>query len=141
MTSWEILARLWRLQRAVFADAAPCRERHGLAPAALFVLAHVQARPAPSQLARTLGLPLPTMSHILRRLERQGLIRRQADPQDLRRFRLSLTDAGLAALAAARDCAGRALEARLARLSARERDELARLLDVMLTDDEEVRRG
>lgn len=133
-SAWDILARLWRLQRAVFRDAAPCLERHGLQPVAVLVLSRLGEGVTPSQLARALGVAAPTVSHILRRLEREGLVRREVDPRDLRRFRFSPTETGLFALAAAQECAGRALQARLERLDEEERRQLARLLDAMLDD-------
>lgn len=134
VTGWEILQRLWQLHRAVLRDAAPHLQAHGVPPVAVFVLARVAEHPSPSALARALGLPRPTLSHLLRRLERRGWVRREPDPADLRRFRLSLTEAGRAALAAARAALGQALEARLRRLAAGQRQELARLLDALLAD-------
>ena len=136
MNGWEILQHTGRLHRAVLRDAAPCLDRHGLFRMAPFVLAKVRARETPSAMAAALGLPLPTLSHILRRLEEQGWVFRQPDPADLRRFRFSLTASGERALRAARECLSAAMERYVARLDPRERDELLRLLSRMLEEDE-----
>jgi DNA-binding MarR family transcriptional regulator len=45
-------------------------------------------------LAKLLYVHPSTLSGILKRLQRQGLVRRRLDPRDARRFLLSLTDKG-----------------------------------------------
>ncbi|MFP4107207.1 MAG: MarR family winged helix-turn-helix transcriptional regulator, partial [Phycisphaerae bacterium] len=52
----------------------------------------------PSNLAEKQGVSRPTMTGLLERLERDGLIERVADPQDGRRFAAKLTRAGVAKL-------------------------------------------
>lgn len=135
MSGWEILQHIWRLQNAVFRDAAPCLERHGLFRMAPFVLAMVKAWATPSAIAAALGLPLPTLSHVLRRLEEEGWVSRRTDPADRRRYRFSLTASGERVLDAARGCLSAAMEGYVARLDERERDELLRLLGKMLDED------
>lgn len=135
MTGWEILQQIWRLQRAVSRDACPCLERQGLFRMAPFVLAMVKAHRTPSQVAAALGVPPPTLSHVLKRLEQDGLVCRQTCPSDRRRFQFSLTPSGQRALEAARDCMARAMETYIARLDEQERAELARLLGKMLGDE------
>ena len=64
------------------------------------LLAHV-ADPegtSPAALARHLGIAPSTLSAALARLERQGLLRLDADSRDARRRRIRLTDAGRAAV-------------------------------------------
>lgn len=135
MSGEELLSRLWKLHRAVLRDAAPCLHRQGVVPAAFFALAKVAERPHPSALAEALGLPRPSVSRLLRRLERLGWLRREADPADLRRYRLYLTEEGRRALEAARRCLAQALETRLARLTPGEREQLGRLLSVLLSEE------
>lgn len=60
------------------------------------VLAHL-AGPVPrtlSDLAAAMGVTLPTMSLLIERLVRGGLVLRERDPGDGRRVMLRLTDAG-----------------------------------------------
>ncbi|GAB6875384.1 MarR family winged helix-turn-helix transcriptional regulator [Thermaerobacter litoralis] len=128
MNGWEILQHIWRLQQVVLREASPCLERHGLFRMAPFALAMVRRCGTPSGVAAALGLPAPTVSHILRRLEAEGWVTRQVDPDDLRRHRLALTPSGLEALRAARSCLEAAMEGRLEALTPPEREQLARLL-------------
>ena len=135
MNGWEILQHIWRLQQVVFREAAPCLERHGLFRMAPFALAMVKACSTPSAIAAALGLPPPTVSHILRRLEEEGWVSRQVDPDDLRRYRFSLTEAGWEALQAAHRCLSQVMERHLARLDAGEQGELVRLLAKLRGED------
>ncbi|WP_242823295.1 MarR family winged helix-turn-helix transcriptional regulator [Thermaerobacter subterraneus] len=128
MNGWEILQHIWRLQQVVLREATPCLERHGLFRMASFALAMVRRCGTPSGVASAMGVPAPTASHILRRLEAEGWVRRQVDPQDLRRYRLALTPEGQEALRAARACLEEAVNRRLEGLAPEERDLLARLL-------------
>lgn len=128
MNGWEILHHIWRLQQVVLREASPCLERHSLFRMAPFALAMVRRCGTPSGVAAALGVPAPTVSHILRRLEAGGWVTRQVDPDDLRRYRLALTPAGQEALRAARACLEAALDRRLEGLAPEDRDLLARLL-------------
>ena len=132
MSGWEILQHLLRLYKGVFRDAAPELDRHGLFRMAPFVLALVQDCGTPSAIAAELGLPRPTVSHILRRLQAAGWVSRHPDPDDLRRYRLTLTEAGQEALQAARSCLGAAMDRYTSRLDASEQVELLRLVRKML---------
>lgn len=128
MNGWEILQQIWRLQRVVLREATPCLERHGLFRMAPFALAMVRRCGTPSGVAAALGLPAPTVSHILRRLEAEGWIARELDPEDRRRYRLALTPAGQEALAAARACLQAAMDRHLETLTPAERETLRQLL-------------
>jgi len=46
------------------------------------------------EIAEALGLRPPTVTVILRRMERNGLVRRETDPEDLRAVRVYLTERG-----------------------------------------------
>lgn len=71
----------------------------GLGPSEAFVLIQLARNPMspPSELRRRLGLRRSTLSSILDRLERDGLISRERSTFDGRRFELSLTNAGVMA--------------------------------------------
>lgn len=56
----------------------------------------------PSQIADMLFCDRPTASVIIRNLERDGWVAREHDPDNLRRYRISLTEAGAAKVAAIR---------------------------------------
>lgn len=78
----------------------------------LYELAH-RTDAMPTDLAETLGLDLGYLSRILRRFERDGLVRRTPSEADRRRVFLSLTPKGAAAFAP---------------LDTRARDDVARLI-------------
>lgn len=66
----------------------------------LYELAQVPSTaeaPAPSELARALGLDAAYLSRLLRRFDAQGFLKREAHAADSRRQHLRLTRAGLAA--------------------------------------------
>lgn len=135
MNGWAILQQIWRVQQVVFREAQPCLERHGLFRMAPFALATVKACSTPSAIAAALGLPAPTVSHILRRLEEEGWVSRQVDPDDLRRYRFSLTPSGWEALRAAHRCLSAVMDRHLAQLEPDEQRELVRLMAKLQGED------
>jgi len=76
----------------------------GLATAQLPVLAMLRNGKALSQteLARAAKVEQPTMAQLLARMERDGLIRREPDPNDRRSSLIALTDAARERLPAGR---------------------------------------
>jgi len=133
--AWPLLTHIWRLQRALAQEAAPCIGEYGLNPKELMLLAFVEKHPYAGQLASELHLPAPSITHVLKRLERSGLIVRENDPQDLRRFLFTLTRKGREALEAGRGCLIERLRNRLSRLTPEERKVLVALLNRMLEED------
>lgn len=71
---------------------------HGLHPGQAFCVAAISHTPGITQaeLAEELGVSRPTVSVMLRKLEKAGAIQRSADPEDLRRTRIHLTAQGKA---------------------------------------------
>ena len=74
-------------------------------------------------------MPKPAVTVYLKRLEAVGFVRREIDPGDLRRHRLSVTPVGRKALTRGQSLLSEAFGLRLARLSAAERAQLASLLE------------
>jgi DNA-binding MarR family transcriptional regulator len=76
----------------------------GVSLASLSVLNHLAqwgGAPTPNQLAQSFQLSKPAMTNTLQRLQTQGFVEISADPDDGRRKRVTLTDAGLAVQRAA----------------------------------------
>lgn len=121
----------YRLLTSVIADIAPQINALGVEVKGLFVLGELDEHPHPAALAERLSMPKPTVTVHLKKLEAAGLIRREIDPTDLRRHRLTLTAAGRKVATRGLDALAGAFEARLARLTSGERATLRSLLRKM----------
>lgn len=124
---WELLARFFRLQRLLRQEVEARLGPLGLSGLEAWLLKVLSQRPYPSEAARAMGLPPPTVSHMVRRLERAGFLAREVDPEDLRRHRLRLTPKGARALRRAEVLMAEAFARRASRLQEGERAELLRL--------------
>ena len=86
------------------------------------------AQMSQKELAKFAKIEQPSMAQMLARMERDGLIRRTPDPADGRSSLVSLTEAALAKLPAARDALNEGQELVLAGFS---EDEVQMLLQLM----------
>ncbi len=93
-----------------------------------------QAR-SPAELAAEIGMERAAVSRILKRLEGQGLIRRAPNASDRRGLEIALTPQGRAVYQNVHEPFNAALSAKLAKLSAEEKDVLCKLLDRISEDD------
>jgi DNA-binding MarR family transcriptional regulator len=82
-------------------------------------------------LATAEGVAQPSMTALVARLEKRGLVARGSDPDDARAVRVAVTDQGLERLEARRAVRVAALEDRLAALDAGEREVLLAALPVL----------
>lgn len=87
------------------------------------------AQVAPKDVAERAGLDAGYLSRILKRFEAEGLIARDAAPDDGRSHVLSLTDQGLAAFAELQNRSNTAVEALLGQMPAGDRARLTRAMD------------
>jgi DNA-binding MarR family transcriptional regulator len=111
-----ILANLWQLVQSVLDESESDMDGLGLSPKTFFLLTAVEEHPFPAELARKMHLPPPTVTYMIKQLEERGFLGRQAEPGDLRKFRLVQTDAGRAALQRAEVTLSTVLVERLRRL-------------------------
>src|ERR1700761_3296816 len=127
------VGRIWslnyRLVASVIASVAPDISKLGLETKELFVLAEVDARPYPAELAAVLCMPKPSVTVYVKRLEAAGFLRREIDGADLRRHRLMLTADGRKTMTRGLTLLSNAFGTRLARLSSAQQSELATLLE------------
>lgn len=79
-------------------------------------------------LAATESVSQPTITCVVQRLEREGMVEREPDPLDARAVRISITDAGLEALDARSFLRAEVLDARLQHLDATQRRTLVAAL-------------
>src|SRR5882724_12128525 len=126
-------AKVWslnyRLLMSVITTVAPGIAALGLETKELFLLGEVEAHPYPAELAVVLGMPKPTVTVYVKRLEVAGFLRREIDGADLRRHRLILTPEGRKTMARGLALLSKAFGARLARLNSAQQSELAALLE------------
>ena len=98
------------------------------------LLAFVDRYPNPGGLARELRIPTPSVSHALKRLEQKGLLERQNDPTDLRKYIFVLTNIGRQALKKGQECLEDSFRKSLSRFTLSEQKEFERLLRVLTED-------
>src|SRR5215207_7444902 len=84
------------LVQAAMADAPLSPEEY-----AVYSVLFDEGPHAPTELARRTGMPPTSMSHFVRAMFERGHAERALSPADRRSYRIVLTDAGLAAHAAA----------------------------------------
>ncbi|GAA5210015.1 hypothetical protein GCM10025774_25320 [Microbacterium kyungheense] len=80
------------------------------------------------EIADAVGVDQPRASRLVQQSVELGLVRREADPDDARRTRVALTDAGTRLVRGFRGERREAIDAALAAFTDAERAELARLL-------------
>src|SRR5258705_8225278 len=131
-----IVAALVRTTFLVNAGYAESGREHGLTPQQGQLLCVLMAQPyGMGELSAMLGLAKSSLTGLVDRTERNGLVRREPDPRDTRAVRGALTARGsrLAAEFYAATC--RRIEQLAAGLSAAERDTLAGLLGRIVLDN------
>ncbi|MCA1223249.1 MarR family winged helix-turn-helix transcriptional regulator [Streptomyces sp. 8L] len=90
-----IVDSLAQLSFAVQAELAKVAAAHGLSVIQLRVLGVLRDRePGMQELARHLGLDKSSMTGLIDRAERRGLVRRAPSPRDRRGVQVSLTEDG-----------------------------------------------
>lgn len=119
-----------RLDRALRRHLDEAIGRHGLTTLQYTTLSVLRARSGLSnaQLARRSLMTPQSMSEVLARLERKGLIRRKPDPDHGRVLRVELTDAGLEALEVCDQAVTEIEETMLRQLGERGREQFAAAL-------------
>ena len=92
----EILVSLRRIMRAADLHSQKLMKESGLTAPQLLVMQAIEKEgsPSTSTLARSIAVSLATMTRIIDRLERGGLVRREKASVDKRVVNISLTDAG-----------------------------------------------
>lgn len=99
----EILVALRQLMRAAELHSQKIIREAGLTTPQLLVMQAIakEGNPSTSTLARSIVVSQATVTRIIDRLERAGLVRRDKSSKDKRVINVSLTDVGLAKLEAA----------------------------------------
>lgn len=132
-----------RLQQIAVAIFLQETEGLNVTPVQYAALQTVADQPGVDQrtLARTIGFDTSTIGGVIDRLEARALVQRNADPEDRRVRRLSLTDAGRALLARVVPAMQRAQLRMLEPLPPAERREFMRMLRTLVTANNELSRA
>lgn len=119
-----------RAQARIFSELDAALKDFDLTPGSFGVMTLIRANPGIAQgtLATAFGVDKSTMSPVIFRLERRGLIRREVLASDRRRHALFLEEAAEATYLAVRKKVQAFEQSIAARLTAAEQRELARLL-------------
>jgi DNA-binding MarR family transcriptional regulator len=125
-----IWLHLVRVQNRVGHDEYSLLSDHGLTAAQFDVLSHLASNPGISQqeLAEHLIVTKGNVAGLLDRLELAGLVERQPDPDDRRRYHLMLTEAGRRIFSGAAPSLETMLDQKMDALTAAEQSTLLRLL-------------
>jgi DNA-binding MarR family transcriptional regulator len=129
MRPWELLLRNANVLQSVLEKAEPELSLLELDARRLFILCMVEANAFPADLARVLSMPKPSMTFLIKKLEESGYLRRQGEKGDLRRYRLTITPAGIKARDKGAEAVNRIFGACLNSLSAADQATLCRILD------------
>lgn len=113
-------------------------KKFGIAAAAVPVLAILKTEGVCTQrdLASRIGIEQPTMALLLKRMERDGLIERNPNPEDARSAHVSLTERSTLALPAAKQEMKKGYDLITANFSERDLATLTRLLERYLASVE-----
>ncbi len=132
-----------RLQQIAVAIFLQETEGLNVTPVQYAALQTVADQPAVDQrtLARTIGFDTSTIGGVIDRLEARGLVQRNADPEDRRVRRLTLTAEGRALLAHVLPAMLRAQQRMLEPLPPAERTEFMRMLRTLVTANNELSRA
>lgn len=131
----EALIALRQISRATASDARKLAKESGLAVSQMVTLQEISRAGAisPSRLAEKVSLSRGTMTLMLRKLEAQGMISREADAQDKRRYFVALSDKGRAALAGAPTLLHEIFSSRFAKLESWEQAQIIAALERVAT--------
>jgi DNA-binding MarR family transcriptional regulator len=132
-----VVAALVRSSFLVDAVYAESGREHGLTAQQGQLLCVLMTQPyGMGELSALLGLAKSSLSGLVDRTERNGLVKREPDPQDTRAVRVALTPLGSGLATEFYDETCRRIERLPSGLSATERDTLAELLGRIVRDNE-----
>ncbi|HXN81504.1 MAG TPA: MarR family transcriptional regulator [Myxococcales bacterium] len=131
ISPWTLWTLNFQFMTSLLADVAPRIRALRLEIKEFLLLSKLDEHPNPADLARALITPKPSVTFMVKRMEAAGYLRRELQPDDLRRFRLTLTPSGRRAMESAREIFDQEFGRRLSRLTQAQRLELMRLFERM----------
>src|SRR5712692_1147755 len=131
ISPWALWTLNLKVMTSLMADVAPRIRALRLEMKEFLLLSKLDEHPNPADLARALITPKPSVTFMVKRMEAAGYLRRELQPDDLRRFRLTLTPSGRRAMENAREIFDEEFGRRLSRLTQAQRVELMRIFERM----------
>jgi DNA-binding MarR family transcriptional regulator len=128
MGSWDLLQLNLQLYESITQNAERALAKDKLEVKSFFLLASVESLKHPAALAKHLGLPKPTVTFLIKKLEQVQYVRRKTVAGDLRRFEIQLTPLGRKVCERGRKTLGEAFDACISHLSTNEREQFGGLL-------------
>src|SRR5712671_7201004 len=129
ISPWTLWTLNFQIMTSLMADVAPRIRALRLEIKEFLLLSKLDEHPNPADLARVLITPKPSVTFMVKRMEALGYLRRELQPNDLRRFRLTLTPSGRSAMERAREIFDQEFGRRLSRLTQAQRVELMRIFE------------
>jgi DNA-binding MarR family transcriptional regulator len=129
ISPWTLWTLNFQVMTSLMADVAPRIRALRLEIKEFLLLSKLDEHPNPADLARALITPKPSVTFMVKRMEALGYLRRELQPDDLRRFRLTLTPSGRSAMESAREIFDQEFGRRLSRLTQAQRLELMRIFE------------
>lgn len=119
-------------------ETTPQLEALGLSPHDPWLLAEIERHHYPTLVVHKTGMPAPTVSQMLKRMETEGLVVRSLNSSDLRRYRFEVTEKGRRLMEQSQKLLLEAMERRLERLEPQQREQFAGLLDILSQETPEA---
>jgi DNA-binding MarR family transcriptional regulator len=129
ISPWALWTLNFQVMTSLMVEVAPRLRELRLEIKEFLLLSKLDEHPNPADLARALVMPKPSVTFMVKRMEALGYLRRELQPDDLRRFRLTLTPSGRSAMERAREIFDREFGRRLSRLTQAQRVELMRIFE------------
>jgi len=131
ISPWTLWTLNLQVMTSLLAEVAPRIRALRLEIKEFLLLSKLDEHPNPADLARALMTPKPSVTFMVKRMEKVGYLRRELQPDDLRRFRLTLTPSGRSAMESAREIFDQEFGRRLSRLTQAQRVQLMRIFERM----------
>ena len=129
ISPWTLWTLNLKVMASLMAEVAPRIRALRLEMKEFLLLSKLDEHPNPAELARALVTPKPSVTFMVKRMEALGYLRRELQPNDLRRFRLTLTPSRRSAMESAREIFDEEFGRRLSRLTQAQRVELMRIFE------------
>lgn len=124
--------------RSMRDETMPQLEALGLSPHDPWLLAEIERHHYPTVVVHKTGMPAPTVSQILKRMESEGLVVRSLNSSDLRRYRFEVTQKGKHLMEQSQKLLLEAMEQRLQRLDPKQREQFVQFLDILAQEHPEA---